>query len=314
MPLDALAQLAVAERAGRRSHRSCAVRAAAPGDGRRRRPQPRRDPPRMRLQPFAGAGHDVRTKPAAAASALAPQVVSRQCCSRQPHGGSPPRRRPTCRSAGRAARDANAASTTTLAERRAALRRRTIDAGSSGGIASALAARGAGSHRLARARPRTRRAEIAAGARSRQGVTEEIGDQSRRPGAHVGRSESSSIANNSDILVEEQPVASAALDRVTHDALFARRTATASRRHDGTQRSGATRARSRYHSASCRTCLPAVSARSSRPTDPGRSAVAHAPASPVAAPPGHRVAHAAGRCRRCATAPHLEPLDESRAR
>src|SRR5215218_762941 len=96
-------------------------------------PAPRRDLPRMRLQP--SAGHDVPVKPKAAVSALSPQVAARNAAPQRAWQEAPSSPAHV-RLAGGTDRDA--ASPTTLAERRAALRRRTIDGGSSAGSAQPL--------------------------------------------------------------------------------------------------------------------------------------------------------------------------------
>ena len=171
---------------------------------------PRRDPPRMRLQPLAG--HDVPVKPTAAASALSPPgrqsergAISRTARSRlvSAHvrrSGGPPGR--------------DVASTTTLAERRAALRRRAIDAGSSAESASPFAAQ-IGADWLARHAPERRardrrrtRMRVSAPRRSEIGA----GEQDAQPVDPVLFDLDNVTSPSNDLL------ASAALDRSTHDA------------------------------------------------------------------------------------------------
>lgn len=260
MPFDAIAQLAalsapVADLIDlapfERLRRAIPAPAAAP----------RRDPPRMRLQPLAG--HDVPVKPTAAASALSPQVVSRSAppAARQEPSSSLADMR---RAGGPPGRDA--ASATTLAERRAALRRRAIDAGSSAGSASPFAAQAepTGSHGM----PQNDAPEIAAGARSRQAVAEEIGDQGRRPGPQSVDPVLFDLDNvtspSNDLL------ASAALDPATHDTSFDVDPRTALPPTDWTSAPAALQ----QVGIPAGSETPAAALRSG-PTDQGRSAVAH---------------------------------------
>jgi hypothetical protein len=220
MPLDALVQLAplcapvtdlINLEPFERLRRGVAAAPAAP----------RRDPQRTRQQPFAGTGGDVRQKPAAAASAPTPQVVTRNAtppdARREPSSSPAP-----VRFTGEPLRRDNA-SATTLADRRAALRRRTIGAGSPAGSASPFAAQTAASSRSTVSDDAR---EIGVGARARQGVNEEIGGQPLRRGPLPV--DPVLLDRDSLISASNDPGASAALDRATHEALFADDARTAS--------------------------------------------------------------------------------------
>ena len=219
---------------------------------------PRHDPPRMRLQPLASAGHDVRAKPAAGSAPLS-QVTSRNA--------APPdaRREPS---------SSTAASTMTLAERRAALRRRTVDAGSSPRSSSPLAAQAAAATGSRSTSPHEA-SEIAVGGRSRRGGNEEIGDQTLR--TRPMPVDPLLFERDHETSPASDPLASAALDRGTYDALLADDPRAGSAPSNPSSAPGPL---AEFEIPAGRDMLAAAVRRD--PNDPGLSAVAYAPSSPVA--------------------------------
>ena len=216
MPLDALAQLAslsapVADLIDLAPFERLRHGVAAPPAA------PRRDPPRMRLQPFAGAGHDVRTKPAAAAECTrAPGRQSKRCTARRTAGAVLVAGR--CAIRGRAAHDA-------MPHPRRHLR---SAAPRCAGEPSTRDRRRGRPHRswhrrrqrrARAARPSTRRARspsapATARASTRRSVIRPV-EQRPMPVDPVLFDRDNVTSPSND------PFASAALDRATHDALFA---------------------------------------------------------------------------------------------
>ena len=240
----------------------------------------RRTAPRTRLQPFAAIGSGARTTSAAVGGALAPEVATGHAAptaARQAPSSSAPSHAPSAQEPLRR----EAASTASLAERRAALRRGNVDAGSPSRSTSRPVAQGEATTGV-RTTPANEARAINVPV-SREHIDEGISDPARQ----LTRVSFEPVLFDRDRMesAPDEPFAPAAMDRATHHASLIDEQQSASRPID---RPGAPGALVPFE-IPAGSDVPAAAARSGS-SDPGPSAVAHAPASRLAelVPPGAR--------------------------